>query len=126
MDFWEIVGLLFTGFVLVTYLVVVFEVVRGVLRDRDLPGWAKALWLIALVFVPLLTAIVYVLVRGNDSNFLAYEHDGADSAAAHQAQYERSVSSPSPTQEIAHAKSMWDSGVIDRAEFDALKLKALT
>jgi type VI protein secretion system component VasK len=122
MDFWETVWLLFTGFALVAYLIVVFAVIRGVLHD-DMPGWAKAAWLVALIFVPFLTAIVYVIVRGTAGD-LTWGDGGQ--AQAHQAQYERSVAPQSPTQEIARAKSMWDSGVIDHAEFDALKLKALS
>lgn len=122
MDFWETVWLLFTCFALVTYLIVVFAVIRGVLRD-DIPGWEKAAWLIALIFVPFLTAIVYVIMRGTAGE-LSWGDGGQ--AQAHQAQYERSASAPSPSQEIAHAKSMWDSGVIDDAEFNALKMKALS
>jgi hypothetical protein len=122
MEFGEIFWLVFAGSALVTYLIVVFAVVRGVLRDRDMPGWTKAVWLVALIFVPLLTAIVFVVVKGAAGD-LAWSDTGE--AQARQAQYERSVA-PSPSQEIAHAKSMWDSGVIDHAEFDALKMKALS
>jgi hypothetical protein len=102
MDFWEVVGLLIAGFVLAAYVVVLFEVVRDLLRDRALAGWVKAVWLVALVFLPVLTTIVYVVVRGGTS------------------------SGASATAEISHAKTMWDSGVIDKAEFDALKMKALS
>lgn len=105
MAYWEAISMLFIGFALIAYLMVAFEVIRGVLRDRDMPGWAKGAWLVALVVVPFLTAIVYVVVRGRSGNL---------------------VPGSSPTQEIAQAKSMWDTGVIDRAEFDALKLKALS
>ena len=123
MDFGEIFWLLFAGSALVTYLIVVFAVIRGVLRDRDMPGWAKAAWLVALILVPLLTAVVYVVVRGVSGD-LSWDDPGE--ARARQAQYDASVATPSPSQEIAHAKSMWDAGVIDHAEFNALKMKALS
>ncbi|WP_107771456.1 PLDc N-terminal domain-containing protein [Nocardioides sediminis] len=123
MDFWEVVGLLVAAFVLAAYIVVLFEVVRDLLRDRDLTGWAKALWLVALVFLPILTTIVYVVVRGGTGTG-PYGGDVAGSAEARQAQYARSVASP--TEEISQAKAMWDSGVLDKAEFDALKMKVLS
>ena len=120
MDFWEVVGLLVAAFVLAAYVVVLFEVVRDLLRDRELAGWAKALWLVALVFLPILTTIVYVVVRGGTG-----PHAGdVGYAEARQAQYARSVASP--TEEISQAKAMWDSGVIDQAEFNALKVKVLS
>ena len=50
--------------------------------------------------------------------------DKAGAAEARQAQYARSVGSP--TEEISQAKAMWDSGVIDQAEFNALKVKVLS
>jgi hypothetical protein len=120
MDFWEVVGLLVAAFVLAAYVVVLFEVVRDLLRDRELAGWAKALWLVALVFLPVLTTIVYVVVRGGTGTY------GSDVAyaEARQSQYARSVASP--TEEISQAKAMWDSGVIDQAEFNALKVKVLS
>jgi hypothetical protein len=121
MDFWEVVGLLIAAFVLAAYVVVLFEVVRDLLRDRELAGWTKALWLVALVFLPILTTIVYVVARGGTGT---YGSAVADQAEARQAQYARSVASP--TEEISQAKAMWDSGVIDKAEFDALKVKVLS
>jgi Phospholipase_D-nuclease N-terminal len=123
-DFWEVVWAFFVGSVLFAYLFVLFEVVRDLLRDRSSAGWVKALWLLALIFVPVLTCIAYVLVRGGTGS--GSGGDAVRDVQARQAQYERSVAGPSPTQEIAHAKSMWDTGVIDRAEFDALKMKALS
>jgi hypothetical protein len=64
---------------------------------------------------------VYVVVRGGTGT---YGSEVADRAEARQAQYARSVGSP--TEEISQAKAMWDSGVIDKAEFDALKVKVLS
>ena len=120
MDFWEVVGLLIAAFVLAAYVVVLFEVVRDLLRDHELAGWAKALWLVALVSLPILTTIVYVVARGGTGPYAG----DVGSAEARQAQYARSVGSP--TEEISQAKAMWDSGVIDQAEFNALKVKVLS
>lgn len=125
MDFWEITGGLLAACILLAYVVVLFEVVRDLLTDHTLPGWAKALWLVALIFLPILTSIVYVFVRGG-TGLHGHDGDAARGVQARQAQYERSVLGPSPTNEIAQGKAMWDTGVIDKAEFDALKMKVLS
>lgn len=126
MDFWEIMWFLIAGLVLVAYLVLLVEIVRDLLRDPALSGWKRAAWLIALIWLPILTSIVYIVARGGGTASRLHEHDFGRDAQARQAQYARSVSGLSPSQEIAQAKSMWDTGVIDRGEFDALKLKALS
>ena len=49
----------------VAYIYVVIVVITDLFRDDKLSGWFKALWIIALVFVPFLTALVYVIARGS-------------------------------------------------------------
>jgi hypothetical protein len=115
MDFWEIVLLLIGGAVVLAYLILLVEVVRDLLRDPELSGWSKAAWLVALIWLPVLTSLVYVVARGGRTAIRLYRETTSGSDTG-----------PSPTQEIAQAKSMWDTGVIDKAEFDALKLKALS
>ena len=65
MNFWSIVGLFFWSFVFIAYLFVLFAIIGDLFRDHQLNGWLKALWIIFLVFVPFLTALVYLIARGN-------------------------------------------------------------
>jgi Phospholipase_D-nuclease N-terminal len=51
-------------FMLALFLWVFIVVVRDLFRDRELSGWAKAGWLLALIFFPLLGSLVYLIVRG--------------------------------------------------------------
>jgi hypothetical protein len=64
MDFWEITWLVLAGFIVVGSLVIFVEIVHDLLRDSDRSGWVKVAWLLALLALPLLTCIAYVVVRG--------------------------------------------------------------
>src|SRR6478609_572727 len=52
-------------FYIAAYLYVVILIISDLFRDDKLSGWFKALWIIFLVFVPFLTALVYVIARGS-------------------------------------------------------------
>lgn len=45
-------------------IIAVVMVLTDLFRDRALNGWAKAAWTLFLVFVPLLTSLVYLIARG--------------------------------------------------------------
>src|SRR3954468_22280494 len=64
MSFWDFFWLLIWGYILVAYLVLLFRIIADLVRDRDLGGFAKALWAIALIVVPFLSALIYVVARG--------------------------------------------------------------
>ena len=63
-SFWDFFWLLIWGFFFVYFLMILFQIIGDLFRDRDLSGWAKALWIIALVFIPFLSALIYLVVRG--------------------------------------------------------------
>ena len=124
MGFWDFFGLLIWSFVFVMYLMVLFHIFSDLFRDRELGGGAKALWVIGLILVPFLVMVIYLIVRGRG---MAERQLGAvRQAQAETEQYIKSVASaPSPTDQIASAKGLLDSGSITSAEFDQLKAKAL-
>ena len=62
--FWDWFWLMVWWFFFIAYLVVLFQIVADLFRDKALSGWWKALWIIALIFVPYLSALVYVIARG--------------------------------------------------------------
>jgi hypothetical protein len=124
MSFWDIIWFIIVSFAFIAYLMILFQIVTDLFRDRNLSGWLKAVWMICLVFLPFLTAIVYLIARGPGMA----ERQGAAVMQMREAQdeYIKSVaSSASPADQIAQAKSLLDSGTISQSEFDALKAKAL-
>jgi hypothetical protein len=124
MSFWDIVWFIFITYAFVAYLVVLFHIIGDVFRDEDLPGLAKAAWVIALCLVPLLTALIYLIVRGRGMAARSAERAVARQAA--QDTYIRKVAgSTTPSDQIAQARALFDAGAISQSEYDALKTKAL-
>ncbi|MGC4153584.1 MAG: SHOCT domain-containing protein [Propionicimonas sp.] len=122
-NIWDFLWMFFTIFVFFAWLMALFTIIGDLFRDRELSGWAKALWLLALIFVPFLTALVYLIARGKGMAERAGAQAKAQQAAADD--YIRSVAGSSPTTELTQAKALLDSGAISAAEFEALKAKIL-
>jgi len=122
-SFWDWFWLLIWWFVFFAYLVILFQILTDLFRDRALSGWWKAVWIIGLVILPFLTALIYVIARGGS---MAERQVAAVRAAkADTDSYIREVAGKSPAEHITDAKALLDAGVIDEAEFAQLKAKAL-
>jgi len=81
---------------------------------------------IALIFLPFLTALIYLVARGG--SMAERQAKQMEEIKAAQDSYIKQVASSgsSPADQIAQAKALLDSGSITQAEFDALKAKALS
>ena len=124
MGFWDFLWLLVWTFFFVMYLMVLFQIIGDLFRDHDMSGWLKAVWIIALLLVPFLSALIYLIARGRGmAERQARQVEGARAATD---EYIQSVAArPNPAEEIASAKALLDSGTITQDEFAALKQKAL-
>jgi hypothetical protein len=125
-SFWDFFWFIISFFLLMAYLVVLFQILTDLFRDHQTSGWVKAVWVFCLIIFPLVTSLVYLIARGQgmaERNIAALK-----STRASQEEYIRSVSGGgvSAADEIARAKSLLDSGAISQAEFDQLKAKALS
>lgn len=124
MSFWDVVWFIFISFAFVAYLMVMFSIITDLFRDRDTSGWAKAVWIVLLIFFPLITALVYLIARG--SGMTERSMRTAEAMKEQQDSYIREVAGQaSPVDQVAKAKAMLDAGAISQSEFDALKAKAL-
>jgi hypothetical protein len=122
-NFWDFIWLILSTFVFVAYLLILFQIVADLFRDTELGGGSKALWLIGLIFVPMFTALVYVIARGNG---MAIRQRAAIERSKSEAEsYIRQVAGKSPAEQIADAKALLDAGTINQEEFAQLKAKAL-
>jgi Phospholipase_D-nuclease N-terminal len=122
-NFWDIVWLILSTFVFVAYLLVLFQIVIDLFRDHELGGGFKALWIIGLIFLPVMTALVYIVARGRgmaERQRAAMQRARSDTDA-----YIRDVAGKSPADQIASAKTLLDAGTINQDEFARLKAKAL-
>lgn len=122
-NFWSFIWWFFWAFVFISYLMALFAIIADIFRDRKLAGWGKAVWLIFLVFVPFLTALVYLIARGGgmaerSAKDVQQSRDATDA-------YIRDVAGTSPAEEIAKAHALLEAGKISAEEFAQLKAKAL-
>jgi predicted PurR-regulated permease PerM len=125
MSFWESFWLIVTIFAFVAYLMVMFNIVTDLFRDKETSGLLKAVWIVALIFLPFLTALVYLITRGG--GMAQRQLQAVQRVQAAQEDYIQSVAGTnSPADQIARAKELLDSGAISREEFDHIKSKALS
>jgi type VI protein secretion system component VasK len=124
MDFGDFFWLLIWSFFFVFYLMILFQIIGDLFRDKELSGWWKALWIVALIVVPFLTALIYLIARGRG---MAERQAGeVQRAQAATDSYIKDVAGRgNPAEQIATAKSLLDGGAITTAEFDQLKAAAL-
>jgi len=122
-NFWDLIWLIVSTFVFVAYLLVVFQIIADLFRNTKMGGGSKAVWILGLIFIPMLTALIYIIAHGNgmaQRQQAALERAKSDTDA-----YIRQVAGKSPAEEIAVAKALLDAGTIDEQEFAKIKAKAL-
>ncbi|HWL77105.1 SHOCT domain-containing protein [Microbacterium sp.] len=122
-NFWSLIWWFLWAFVFIAYLMALFAIIGDLFRDHKLNGWWKAVWIIFLVFVPFLTALVYLIARGQGMAERSQKEAQAAQAAADS--YIKQVAGSSPAEEIAKAKSLLDAGTITQEEYEHLKARAL-
>jgi len=118
--FWSMLWF-FLFFIWIWLLIVVFS---DIFRSHDLSGWAKALWVIFVILVPYLGVFVYLIARGHKMTQHAAEAAAAQDAATRQ--YIQQVTSSSPAEELEKLARLREQGVIDEAEYQTLKSRALS
>jgi len=114
----EILWSLLVIYFMVMYVIIVFTVWIDVFRSDDISGSKKAIWVLGLLFLPVVSLLAYLLTRGDGIGMrnLA-ESEGSDRAAARVP--------PTPATELAVAKQLLDNGAITAAEFDQIKARVL-
>jgi hypothetical protein len=85
-------------------------------RRTDHSGLAKAGWAVLLIFLPVIGAITYTIVRPRMEE-AAWGLDGSSSAPA--------AGGPTAAAQIAHLNDLKTQGAITDAEYDELKKKAI-
>jgi uncharacterized membrane protein YcjF (UPF0283 family) len=123
-SFWQIIWYIFVAYVFFAYLLVLFSVIADIFRNRDSSGFTKALWILLLIVLPILTVLVYLITNGSQMG-----ERSARQSQAIQAQQEAYVKNlagtNSPADQVTQAKKLLDSGAISQAEYESLKAKAL-
>ena len=119
--FWTI----FMIFLWVIWFWVLITIFIDLFRSHDLSGWAKALWFIFILILPLIGVLVYLIARGGKM----HERQVQDAKVQERElrQYvQEAAGSQSPADQLAKLADLRDRGVITAEEFDREKAKILT
>ena len=124
MEFGEFLWSLLVIFFMIMYFMILFSVVIDLFRNHQMSGFAKALWIIFLIFIPLISLLIYVIVYGK--SMAQRQQAAVVEAQQEQDAYIKQVAGTSPAEQIAQAQQLLNSGAISQDEFDKLKAKALS
>ncbi len=118
--FWTMLEF-FAFFIWIWLLIIVFG---DIFRSRDLGGFAKALWVILVIVVPLFGVLVYLIARGGSMHERAVERAQQQDQAFRE-YVQQAAESSSPADQVARLAELKDSGVMTEEEFQAAKAEAL-
>ena len=118
--FWTILMI----FLWVIWFWILITIIIDIFRSHDLSGWAKALWFLFILFLPLIGVLVYLIARGGKM----HEHQARQAQLQEEQlrSYVQQAAGPqSSADQLAKLADLRDRGVITAEEFDREKAKIL-
>ena len=118
--FWTILEI----FLWVLWIWVLIYVFIDIFRSHDLSGWAKALWFIFVLFIPLIGVLVYLIARGDSMHERAVQEAKQEDREARR-YIQDAAGAPSTADQLTKLADLRDRGVITADEFEREKAKIL-
>jgi hypothetical protein len=123
-SFGELLLIALEVFFFVIWIWILITILSDLFRDHELSGWAKAAWVLFLVFIPFLTAPIYLIARGEGMRDRTIKAQ-AD-AKKHFDEYVRDqAQAASPADELHKLADLKDKGALSAEEYDKAKAKLL-
>jgi len=94
-------------------------------RRRDLSGWAKAAWLLFVIFVPLLGVLAYLVARGGHLAEEQVSDPNSPQNEAYRAYSRHEAQGSHSADELTKLADLRDRGVITDEEFQKGKVQLL-
>jgi hypothetical protein len=118
--FWTILEI----FLWVIWIWVLIWIFIDIFRSRDLSGWAKALWFIFVLFIPLIGVLVYLIVRGDSMHERAAQEARQEDREVRR-YIQDAAGTPNTADQLTKLADLRDRGVITAEEFEREKAKVL-
>ena len=112
-------------FFFVVWFWILITILSDLFRDHQLSGWAKAAWVLFLVIVPFITALIYLIARGDGMRDRTIKAQ-AEARHHYESMVRESAGAASPADELAKLSDLKDKGAISDEEFARAKEKLLT
>jgi hypothetical protein len=123
-SFGELLLIALEIFFFVIWIWILITILTDLFRDHELSGWWKALWVLFLVFIPFLTALVYLIARGSGMRDRTIKAQAE--AKQHFDSYVRQQAhGASPADELHKLNELKEKGALSAEEFDKAKAKLL-
>ena len=122
-SFGELLLIALEIFFFVVWIWILITILSDLFRDHETSGWAKAVWVLFLVFIPFLTALVYLIVRGSGMRDRTIKAQ-AD-AKKHFDEYVRTQAHTTPADELHKLNDLKEKGALSDEEFEKAKAKLL-
>jgi hypothetical protein len=117
---------MFEFFLWIIWIWILITVFIDIFRSHDLSGWAKALWFLFVLFIPLIGVLVYLIARGGKMHERAARQAQQQDAEARRYIQQAAAEAPASTaDQLAKLADLRDRGVITAEEFDREKAKVL-
>jgi membrane protein implicated in regulation of membrane protease activity len=118
--FWTILEI----FLWVLWIWILIYVFIDIFRSHDLSGWAKALWFLFVLFIPLIGVLVYLIARGGEMQERAVRQAQQQDEEA-RAYIKQAAGSQNTADQLTKLADLRDRGVITADEFEREKAKVL-
>jgi hypothetical protein len=123
-SFGELLLIALEIFFFVIWIWILIVILTDLFRDHELSGWWKAVWVLFLVFLPFLTALIYLIARGSGMRDRTIKAQ-AD-AKKHFDEYVRQQAhTGSPADELHKLNELKEKGALSDEEFEKAKAKLL-
>ena len=106
-------------YLFVAWIFFLIMLTLDIFRSRDLSGLQKAVWMVLLIFVPVIAAIAYLIARGDRMQ----DRHIDEAAARDDARLPHGGVSASPADEISKLAALRDSGTLTDEEFQTSKAR---
>jgi hypothetical protein len=106
-------------FAMVIWFFAVAAVIIDIFRSPDLSGWAKALWFVVVLFVPVLGLLAYLVARGSKMTRRAF--DAVDADFGPTPAPAGTAGNATAADELSRLADLRDRGAITSAEFEKQK-----
>ena len=122
-SFGEALLVAFEVFFFVIWIWILITILTDLFRDHETSGWAKAAWVLFLVFVPFITALIYLIARGEGMRDRTIKAQAE--AKQHMDSYIREQAHVSPADELHKLNDLKEKGALSSEEFEKAKAKLL-
>lgn len=123
-SFGELLLIVAEVFLFVIWIWILVYILTDLFRDHELSGGWKAVWVLFLVFIPFLTALIYLIARGHGMRDRTIKAQ-AEAKQQFDDYVREQAQAASPADELHKLQGLKEKGALSEDEFAQAKAKLL-